>query len=104
MIDIESMSYEELMALNERIVDRLNHLDTIESIEAMSSLNIGSKVSFDSNKGRQTGRVVKLNTKTVRVISEDGRNWKVSPYLLTKIEESKQANVVKISGKKKGCR
>ena len=104
MIDIESLTYEELMALNERVVDRLNHLDTIDSIEAMASLNIGSTVSFDSNKGRQTGRVVKLNTKTVRVVTEDGRNWKVPPYLLTKIDESKEANVVRIRGKKKGRR
>ena len=104
MIDLESLSYDELVLLNDQIVDRLNYLDTLHSMEAMASLQIGTRVSFESQKGRQTGRVVKLNMKTVRVVTDDGRNWKVPAYLVTKVVESDNTNLIKISGKKKGRR
>lgn len=101
MIDLEGLSYEELLALNDEVVDRLNRLDVIESLQAMASLNIGTKVSFDSKRGRQVGRVIKLNTKTVGIVTDDGRNWKVPPHLLSKVKDISGPQVVKISGKKK---
>lgn len=101
MIDLEGLSYEELVALNDEIVDRLNRLDAIQSLQAMAALNIGTKVSFDSKRGRQVGRVIKLNTKTVGIVTDDGRNWKVPPHLLSKVNEISEPNVIKISGKKK---
>jgi len=55
MIDLEDLSYEELVTLNDEIVDRLNRLDAIQSLLAMAALNIGTKVSFDSKRGRQVG-------------------------------------------------
>lgn len=104
MIDLTELSYDELVDLNGRIVDRLNQLDAIDSLQAMANLNIGARVSFQSKRGREIGCVTKLNTKTVGVRTEDGRAWKVAPQLLTKIEEQTQPNVIKISGKKKGKR
>lgn len=101
MINLEELSYEELVALNEEIIDRLNKMDTIQSLQAMAALNIGAKVGFDSKRGRQVGRVIKLNTKTVGVLTEDGRNWKVPPHLLTKIKDVPDQNIIKISGKKR---
>jgi len=101
MIDLDGLSYEELVALNDEIIDRLNKMDTIQSLQAMMALNIGSMVSFESKMGRQTGRVTKLNTKTVRVVTDDGRSWKVPPHLLSKVKEVSEPNVIKISGKKK---
>jgi len=101
MIDLEDLSYEELVTLNDEIVDRLNRLDAIQSLLAMAALNIGTKVSFDSKRGRQVGRVIKLNTKTVGIVTDDGRNWKVPPHLLSKVNEISEPNVIKISGKKK---
>lgn len=101
MINLEELSYEELLALNDQIVTRLNKLEAIESLQAMAALNVGTKVSFESKRGRQTGRVVKLNTKTVGIVTDDGRSWKVPPHLLTKVLQTSEPNVIKISGKKK---
>ena len=101
MIDLDGLNYEELMALNDEIVDRLNKMDAIQSLQAMVALNIGTKVSFESKMGRQVGVVVKLNTKTVRVVTGDGRSWKVPPHLLSKVNEASEPNVIKISGKRK---
>jgi len=103
-IDLEDLSYEELLALNDEIVDRLNKLDTIQSLQAMTALNVGAKVSFDSKRGRQIGRVIKLNTKTVRIQTEDGRRWKVPPHMLSKVKEASAPNIISINGKKKGKR
>jgi len=100
-VNLEGLSYEELVALNDEIVDRLNKMDTIQSLQAMAALNVGTKVSFDSKRGRQVGRVIKLNTKTVGILTGDGRNWKVPPHLLSKVKETSDPNVIKISGKKK---
>ena len=100
MIKLDEFNYEELVALNEAIVDRLNQLDTLEALQAMASLTIGAKVSFESKSGRQVGHVVKRNTKTVRVVTEDGRYWKVPPHLLSIMENLSAPNVVQIEKNK----
>lgn len=53
---------------------------------AMLTFDLGARVSFESNSGeRLTGTLVKLNRKTVTVITDDQRQWRVSPSLLTPI-------------------
>lgn len=99
-INLDGLSYDELVALNGEIVDRLNKLDAIQSLQAMVALNVGTKVSFESKRGRQVGRVIKLNTKTVGILTEDGRNWKVPPHLLSKVKDISDPNIIKINGKK----
>ena len=52
------------------------------------ALGLGAKVSFESNRGRQVGTIIKLNKKTVGVLTESGRKWNVSPHLLSRIKEA----------------
>lgn len=88
-IDIDHLTIEELEALNHRIVERLKFLDAVQAHREMMALNIGAKVSFDSPRhGRQVGTVVKFNRKTVSVVSDDGRRWKVAPQLLSRVKDA----------------
>jgi len=88
---IEDMSVEELLELNQIICDRIDYLQSLETHEMLRRLHLGNQVHFADKMGRRVfGTVVKINRKTVVVQSEDGKQWKVSPGLLslvTDIEE-----------------
>ena len=72
-IDIDGLSYEELLQLNHRVVVRLKMLEAIQAHVDMMPFNLGERVSFDSQYGRQFGTGVKYNRKTVTVLGNDGR-------------------------------
>jgi len=92
-IDIESLSYDELLELNHIIVERLKFSDSMNTHQKMIHFFPGDEVSFDSpNQGRQTGRIAKLNKKTVTVITKSGRKWNVSPHLLNKVLKPKMSS------------
>jgi hypothetical protein len=103
-IDIDGLSYDELLDLNDRIIARLKHLDAADTIDAMMKLTLGSKVCFDAGKhGMQVGTLIKFNQKTVTVLTDDGRRrWKVSPQMLSPVieEAGNTTNVIDIQKKK----
>ena len=86
-IEIDDLSYDELLDLNDRIIAHLKHLDAADALNAMMKFNIGAKVCFDSGKhGIQVGTLIKFNQKTVTVLTDDGRRrWKVSPQMLSPV-------------------
>lgn len=86
-IDIDGLSYEELLQLNHRIVERLKMLEAMQAHVDMMAFNLGARVSFDSQYGRQLGTVVKYNRKTVTVLGDNGRQWRVSPGLLSPVKD-----------------
>ncbi|SFM68569.1 hypothetical protein SAMN05421721_12313 [Ectothiorhodospira mobilis] len=54
---------------------------------AMMRFDVGARVSFASRRdGRLTGTLVKFNRKTVTVITEDNRQWRVPPEILSPIQ------------------
>ena len=88
-IDIDTLSREELVELNDRVIERLKYLDTMHAQQAMMTLNIGSQVSFDSPRhGRVFGTVIKFNRKTVVVLTEDRVQWRIPPDILTLIKDA----------------
>lgn len=87
MIDIDGLSLEELFELNDRVVERIKFLEHAQAHLSMMAFNIGARVSFETPEGRQFGRLVKRNRKTVNVDTEDGRRWRLSPHLLTAVKE-----------------
>jgi hypothetical protein len=87
MIDIDQLNIEELYVLNERIVARIKFLEQAQAHLSMMQFNLGAKVSFETAEGRQFGRLVKRNQKTVNVETEDGRSWRISPHLLTEVKD-----------------
>lgn len=98
-IEIDKLSYEELIDLNHRIVERLKLLDQMKVHEHMTQFNIGDRVRFNPREGSTIkGFIEKCNRKTVSVISDDGQRWRVSPELLSKddAQGGKNANVISI--------
>ena len=89
-INIDAMSYDELVALNHKIVERLKFLDSMHTHKEMMQFSPGDKVSFEpSGRGKQFGTLTKYNKKTVTVITESGQKWNVSPHLLSKVKSAK---------------
>ena len=89
-IDLEALSYDELVALNHRIVERLKFLDAMHTHREMMQFAPGDQVSFEPpGRGQQFGTLMKYNKKTVTVITENGQKWNVSPHLLRKVKKAK---------------
>ena len=104
-IDIDGLSYEELVQLNLRVVERLKMLQAMKAHVDMMAFDLGVRVSFDSQDGRQLGTLVKYNRKTVAVLTDDGRQWGVSPSLLSPVKDiDDTASPAKKPNKKKRLR
>jgi len=96
-IDIDSMNYDELVDLNQRIVARLKFLDSMHAHKEMMQFSIGAQVCFaPPGRGKQFGTLVKYNRKTVTVITASGQKWNVSPHLLSKVKNVKDKKKGKI--------
>ena len=53
-IEIDHLSLDELIELNNRILERINHLESIQAHLDMMDINLGARVTFDSKYGRQS--------------------------------------------------
>lgn len=90
-IDIDGLSLEELLQLNHRVVERIRMLRAMQAHIDMMAFNLGAKVSFDTDHGRVVGTLVKYNRKTVNVVSDDGRQYRVTPGLLSAVKDVDQS-------------
>ena len=85
-IDIDRMTEAELIDLNHRIVARLRFLHQMRAHAEMLEFKIGDRVTFQPpGQGQVEGILTRYNKKTVTVITGDGRQWNVSPQLLSKV-------------------
>ena len=104
-IDIDTLKYDELVELNQKIVERLKFLDSIHTHKEMMQFSPGDQVCFEApGRDKQFGTLVKYNQKTVTVISESGQKWNVSPHLLNKVKsvndrENKQGKIINLHKK-----
>lgn len=91
--DIDKLTYDELVELNNKVVERLKFLDSMHHHNEMMKFNIGEKVIFEPPaRGKQVGTLVKYNKKSVTVITETGQKWTVAPELLSKVSEKGKGN------------
>lgn len=75
-IDIDRFTYEELIDLNNRIVERLKFLDQMRTHQEMLRLRIGNRVTFTpSGHLPVTGIIAMYNRKTVTIVTEDGQRF-----------------------------
>ena len=92
-IDLTELSYDELLELNDQIIERLKLLEKMNAYQSMHRFNLGSRVCFESGRhGTQVGTLVKFNQKTVGVLTDDGRRWKVPPQMLSPVIEKSDTN------------
>lgn len=91
-IDIDNLSHDQLVDLNNRVVARLRFLDQMRAHSAMLDFSIGEQVSFHP-PGHPVlmGVITKYNQKTVTVIASNGQQWKVSPSHLQKVAAASQS-------------
>ncbi|NQU40358.1 MAG: hypothetical protein HQ523_10435 [Lentisphaerae bacterium] len=84
-MNIDHLTYHELLDLNRKIVERLKLMDHIRAHSEMMQFSVGEKVKFSARGGQQIeGMLMKYNKKTVTVVTEEGEHWNVSPHVLTK--------------------
>jgi hypothetical protein len=84
-IDIDTLTEPELIDLNHRVVARLRFLGTMRAHAAMLDFSIGDRVCFrPAGQAPIAGMLTRYNKRTVTVITDDGRQWNVSPSLLSK--------------------
>jgi len=87
---IDDMSIDQLLELNQYICQRIDELQEQETLQALSQLRVGLKVTFEGREGPVLGIVTKINRKSVIVLGDDGRKqYKVSPGLLRPLRDVK---------------
>ncbi len=92
-IDIDKLSEEELIDLNNKIVARLRFLNQMRAHSQMLDFKIGDRVTFQP-EGRPpiVGMLTRYNKKTVTVITDNGQHWNVAPELLRKVTSPDSAD------------
>jgi hypothetical protein len=96
-IDIDKLTEDELVDLNNRIVARLRFLNHMRAHSEMLEFRIGDRVIFEpEGRAPVVGVLTRYNKKSVTVLSESGQRWNVSPGFLRRAEgpesEQPQAN------------
>ncbi|MBQ0742537.1 MAG: hypothetical protein KBT85_04485 [Pseudomonas sp.] len=87
---IEDMSIDQLLELNQTICRRIDELQDLENLQALSQLRVGLKVTFEGREGPVLGIVTKINRKSVIVLGDDGmKQYKISPGLLRPLRDVK---------------
>ena len=87
---IEDMSIDQLLELNQYICQRIDELQEHETLQALSQLRVGLKVTFEGREGPVFAIVTKINRKSVIVLGDDGKKqYKVSPGLLRPLRDVK---------------
>jgi hypothetical protein len=82
LIDLTKLSEDELIALNRRIVERLQLMRSAKRLTQLARFSVGMLVEFDTDDGRTvTGTVARLNRQTATVVTASG-HWRVSPSRL----------------------
>ena len=91
-IDIDRLTEDELIDLNNRIVARLRFLNEMRAHSRMLEFKIGDRVGFQpDDRPPMVGVVTRYNKKTVTVITDTGPHWNVSPGLLRRVQSSEKA-------------
>jgi hypothetical protein len=91
-IDLTKYTESELLDLNPRIIERLRFLRQGRCRESMAELNVGDRVSFLADYGREVvGTIIRLNRKSVTLVSTEGVQWRVAPTLVKRAEAERES-------------
>ncbi len=84
---LNRLSEEDLRLLNRMVVERLKLYHKVRDLKNLAKFNLMDRVYF-THEGKQiTGRVMKLNRRSVTIRTDDGRQWNVSPAFLVRMAE-----------------
>ena len=92
-IDIDSLSEDELIELNHKVVARLRFLSQMRSHSVMLDFRVGERVKFRRDGDHElVGTLIRYNKKTVTIVTDAGQHWNVSPSLLIRANPPATAN------------
>jgi len=94
-IDIDKLSKEQLLALNRRIVERLNYLAARETLEVSKKFRVGDTVEFQSEESTIQGIVIRINRKTLSIRTKEGQ-WNIPPQFLKKVTQEEKNRKLRI--------
>lgn len=84
--EVQNYSDEQLRRLNQAVVAALNNRQASADRSAVVRLNVGDQVKFNGGRrGEITITLDKINSRSVHGKTSEGRGWRVSPGLCTKI-------------------
>lgn len=86
-IDLSGYTEADLVELNHRVVERIRALRHARLRSTMTAFKVGDRVSFQPECGHEVvGTIVRLNQKSVTVVTAEGAHWRVAPALLKRRE------------------
>ena len=83
-MDIEKLSLEQLSDLNQRVVRRIEYLQSLKTRAHLDRFEAGDRVSFPSEGRQIEGVVIRVNRKTLSIKTKD-TYWRIHPRFLTKL-------------------
>lgn len=84
---INRLSEDDLRFLNRLIVERIKLISQARATSLLANFTKGDRVVFRAPDGHEVeGFVLRLNKKSVSIITNDGHQWNVSPGLLNLVE------------------
>lgn len=86
-MNIDDMSIDQLLELNHIICERIDYLRAKQDYEILRNVHVGNQVHFKTSDGTKFGLVIKVNRKTVVVLTEDKRQWKIPASMLTIVKD-----------------
>ena len=85
-INLDALSYEQLLALNQAVVARIKAIRSVRQQMQVMAFNVGDTVVFlPDGHDLQRGVITRCNLKTVTVAAESGVIWRVAPVHLQRI-------------------
>ncbi|MEY2342073.1 hypothetical protein AB4090_08190 [Acidithiobacillus sp. IBUN Pt1247-S3] len=91
---IKRLGEEDLLFLNHLIVERLQLIAQERTTTLMISFTRGDRVSFQGPDGlTHEGVVLRLNKKTISVLTERRQQWNVAPALLQLVQTARDIHL-----------
>jgi hypothetical protein len=98
-LDIDGLTEEELIELNQKVVARLRFLREMRSHVQMLDYRIGERVKFHPEGQPEVfGFITRYNKKSVTIISDNGQHWRVHPSFLTKAVPAEHSGAGRAEG------
>lgn len=93
-MNIDDLTLEQLLDLNALVCRRIDELRARQDLQVLVQLHIGQQVQFEGHHGLIVGTVIKINRKTVIVLSDDKRQWKVPANMIRIVKDCSEGQVL----------
>ncbi len=98
-LDIDGLTEDELIELNQKVVARLRFLREMRSHVQMLDFRIGERIRFrPEGQPEIFGFITRYNKKSVTIIADNGSHWRVHPSFLLKVIQTDPSAAGKAEG------